>query len=226
MKIQMSMCAAALACSVSLTGPAAAEDLSSNAVAALGDRNNLKVHRVIEDQNTVVTHSSYTKDGKAVVSFDIFEFTDGKIVSQKTGTQHDEGVGKSGRTMTDGPTEITDVAKTAMNKVIVGGCYGGLLLRGDSGVIPACYDGDNYLQHNAAVADGLSGLFKFLEEMANQGVAMKFSKINKVIGEGNFVLVQASATVGGKPTEFYDLFRVENGFLAEHWDIIAPVKAE
>jgi predicted SnoaL-like aldol condensation-catalyzing enzyme len=44
-----------------------------------------------------------------------------------------------------------------------------------------------------------------------------------VIGEGNFVLVVSEANLGGKPSAIYDLFRLENGKIAEHWDIIDSI---
>lgn len=54
---------------------------------------------------------------------------------------------------------------------------------------------------------------------------MKYDHIHKVLGEGNFVLVVSEGSVGGKPTAFYDLFRVEKGVLAEHWDTIETIPA-
>ena len=47
---------------------------------------------------------------------------------------------------------------------------------------------------------------------------MKYDKVHKILGEGNFVLVASEGTFGGKHTAFYDLFRVANGKIAEHWD--------
>ena len=47
---------------------------------------------------------------------------------------------------------------------------------------------------------------------------MKYSTVHKVLGEGNFVLVVSEGAFTGKPTSFYDLFRVQNGKTAEHWD--------
>ncbi len=31
---------------------------------------------------------------------------------------------------------------------------------------------------------------------------------------------------GGVPTTYYDLFRVENGFIAEHWDVMETLAAK
>ena len=52
-------------------------------------------------------------------------------------------------------------------------------------------DGDNYTQHNPQIADGLSGLGKVLKYLASQGITMKYDKIHKVLGEGNFVLTMS-----------------------------------
>jgi predicted SnoaL-like aldol condensation-catalyzing enzyme len=39
------------------------------------------------------------------------------------------------------------------------------------------------------------------------------------------VLTVSEGTFGGAPTAFYDLFRVENGKIAEHWDVIETIPA-
>jgi predicted SnoaL-like aldol condensation-catalyzing enzyme len=59
--------------------------------------------------------------------------------------------------------------------------------------------------------------------MAKQGVTMKYDRIHKVLGEGNFVLVVSEGSVGGRHNSFYDLFRVERGKIAEHWDTIETI---
>jgi predicted SnoaL-like aldol condensation-catalyzing enzyme len=85
------------------------------------------------------------------------------------------------------------------------------------------FDGDNYIQHNTAVPDGVSGLGRALEEMVKQGITMVYEKNHKLLGEGNFVLAVSEGTFGGNPVAYYDLFRVENGKIAEHWDIIETI---
>jgi hypothetical protein len=41
----------------------------------------------------------------------------------------------------------------------------------------------------------------------------------RTVAEGNFVFAASEGTFGGKPTAFFDLFRVDNGKVAEHWDV-------
>jgi predicted SnoaL-like aldol condensation-catalyzing enzyme len=68
-------------------------------------------------------------------------------------------------------------------------------------------------------------LGKALNEWAKQGITMKYDVIHHVFGEGNFVLVVSEGHLGGKLNSFYDLFRMENGKIAEHWDTIELIPA-
>ena len=52
---------------------------------------------------------------------------------------------------------------------------------------------------------------------------MKYDTIHKVIGEGNFVLVVSEGSFASRPTSFYDLFRVANYKIAEHWDVMETI---
>jgi predicted SnoaL-like aldol condensation-catalyzing enzyme len=59
--------------------------------------------------------------------------------------------------------------------------------------------------------------------MAQKGISMEYSEVHKVIGEGNFVLTLSEGALGGEPTAYCDLFRLEDGLIVEHWDVIAPM---
>jgi len=49
-----------------------------------------------------------------------------------------------------------------------------------------------------------------------QGITMKYDQTHLVVGEGHPVLAVSEGTFGGKLTCFYDLWRIENGKIAEH----------
>ena len=59
--------------------------------------------------------------------------------------------------------------------------------------------------------------------MANEGKAVKYDRVHNVVGEGNFVLVLAEGSFGDRPVSYYDLYRIDNGKIAEHWDTIEPI---
>ncbi len=178
--------------------------------------------RVFNDGDFVFAHTDYNFFGPKI-GFDIFRFDSGKIVEHWDNLQETAGPNPSGHTMTDGATAATDLDKTEANKAFVRAFVDDILVNGRMEKLAGYFDGDNYRQHNPQIGDGLSGLGKALDEMAKAGVTLKYNRIHKVLGEGNFVLVASEGSIAGKPTSFYDLFRVANGRIAEHWDTIEAI---
>ena len=181
--------------------------------------------RVFEEGNYVFAHTDYNFFGPKI-GFDIFRFEDGKIVEHWDNLQTTAGPNPSGHTMTDGTKEVTDLDKTEANKTLVRNFVDDILVNGRMEKLAGYFNGDNYVQHNPQIPDQLSGLGKALGEMAKAGITMKYDQIHKVLGEGNFVLVVSEGHLGGKHSSFYDLFRVENGKIAEHWDTIEEIPAK
>ena len=85
---------------------------------------------------------------------------------------------------------------------------------------------ENYIQHNTAIADGVSGLNAALTALAEQGIQMIYDETHMVLAQGNFVLAVSEGTYGGAHTSYYDLWRVENGKIAEHWDVMETIADE
>ena len=52
---------------------------------------------------------------------------------------------------------------------------------------PDYFEGDIYIQHNTAIADGLSGLGAALAAMAEQNIQMIYTTVHQVLAQGNFV---------------------------------------
>ncbi|RUW73115.1 hypothetical protein EN786_20750 [Mesorhizobium sp. M4B.F.Ca.ET.143.01.1.1] len=185
--------------------------------------------RVFQDGDLVFAHTAYDFFGPKI-GFDIFRFENGRIVEHWDNLQETAGPNPSGRTMIDGPTELKDLDKTEANKALVSAFAYDILVNGRMDRLAGYFDGngESYRQHNPQIADGLSGLAAGFAALAKAGIAIKYDRIHKVLGEGNFVLVVSEGSLGGKPTSYYDLFRVENGKIAEHWDTIEaiPPKAE
>lgn len=179
--------------------------------------------RVFQDGEFVFAHTDYNFFGPKI-GFDIFRFENGKIVEHWDNLQEKPtSPNPSGHTMIDGPTEPADLGQTEANKTLVRAFVDDILVNGRMEKLAGYYDGDRYVQHNPHIADGLSGLGAALEAMAQKGVTMKYDRIHRVLGEGNFVLAVSEGSFGGAHSAFYDLFRVENGKIAEHWDTIETI---
>lgn len=182
--------------------------------------------RAFQDGDYVVAHSEYNFFGPKI-GFDVFRFENGLIVEHWDNLQETPAQpNPSGHTMLDGPNTITDLDKTAANKALARSFVDDILVNGRMDKLQGYYDGDHYVQHNPQIGDGLSGLGQALGEWAKQGITMKYDKTHLVLGSGNFVLTASEGTLAGKPTVFYDLFRVNNGKIAEHWDTIETVPAK
>ena len=178
--------------------------------------------RAFQDGDFVFTHTEYDFFGPKI-GFDIFRFEDGKIVEHWDNLQELAPANSSGHTMTDGPTESKDHDQTEPNKALVRSFMEEVIVNGRTDKRAGYYDDDLYIQHNPLIGDGVSGLGQALEALAGQGITATFDKIYMVLGEGNFVLVVSEGALGGKPTAFYDLFRVENHKIAEHWDTVETI---
>ena len=183
------------------------------------------VIRSFEDGDYVFTQTEYDFFGPKI-GFDVFRFENDLIVEHWDNLIEIQPANPSGHTQIDGSTDITDLDKTAKNKALVKEFVTAILMNGEMDKVGNYFDGDNYIQHNPAVGDGLSGLGAALQAMAKQGIKMEYHKIHKVLGEGNFVLTMSEGAFGGQPTSYYDLFRIENGKIAEHWDVIETIAAE
>ena len=183
----------------------------------------VKTIRAFEDGDYVFTQTDYNFFGPKI-GFDIFRFENGKIVEHWDNLQETPvNPNPSGNTMIDGTTKIDNINKTEENKTLVNNFVNDILVKGDMEKLVGYFDGDNYIQHNPQIANGISGLRKALEYMASQGVTMKYDKVHKVLGEGNFVLTVSEGSFADKATSFYDLFRVENGKIVEHWDVLETI---
>ena len=179
--------------------------------------------RVFEDGDFVFAHTDYNFFGPKV-GFDIFRFEDGRIVEHWDNLQETPATpNPGGHSMLDGEHSATDLGRTESNKTMIRTFVDDILVNGRMDRLAGYFDGDHYVQHNPEIADGLSGLGAALEAMAKQGVTMKYDRIHRVLGEGNFVLTVSEGHFAGRHSAFYDLFRVANNRITEHWDVIETI---
>lgn len=185
------------------------------------------VKRAFQDGDYVFTHTDYNFFGPKV-GFDVFRFEEGLIVEHWDNLAVKTPPNPSGRTQLDGQTQVTDLEKTEQNKALVEDFVSTILMKGDYSQLGRFIDSgeQDYLQHNSVIADGLSGLGQALEQMAAQGIKMVYDKNHLVLGEGNFVLSISEGSLGGEHVSYYDLFRIDDGKIVEHWDTIEPIPAK
>jgi predicted SnoaL-like aldol condensation-catalyzing enzyme len=86
------------------------------------------------------------------------------------------------------------------------------------------YMGSRYTQHNPNAADGPEGLHKFLDFLREK-FPNGHSEIKRVFADGDYVILHVHAVrePGAPGSAIVDIFRLENGKVVEHWDVIQPV---
>jgi predicted SnoaL-like aldol condensation-catalyzing enzyme len=180
--------------------------------------------RTFTDGEYVVLHHDVQWPNRKAM-FEIFRMENGLAAEHWSAIQDHPEKTASGNSMTDGATEVTDLANTTSNKQLAKSFVETVLIKGEFDKILNFYHPD-IIQHNPFIDNTVPGLVNGIGELQKQGITLQIQKIWKVFGEGNFVLVCSTGLFAGKPTAFFDLFRTEKGKIVEHWDVIQEIPAE
>jgi predicted SnoaL-like aldol condensation-catalyzing enzyme len=89
------------------------------------------------------------------------------------------------------------------------------------------YMGDRYKQHNPLVADGPEGLKAFIEFLKTNFPDAR-SEIKRVLADGDYVIlhVHSIRPPNMRGRAIIEIFRLENGKIDEHWDVIQEIPEE
>lgn len=185
----------------------------------------LNTVRAFEDGDKVFLQTVYNFAGSGEqVAFDIFRFDEnGKIAEHRDNLAAVTPANPSGHTQIDGYNKLEDLDKTEENRRLIKEFLVDVMQGKHPEKTPEYFDGDKYIQHNSTIADGLSGLGAAPEALGKQGITMVYDKTHQVLAQGNYVLAVSEGTFGGAHTSYYDLWRVENGKIAEHRDVMEKI---
>jgi predicted SnoaL-like aldol condensation-catalyzing enzyme len=114
---------------------------------------------------------------------------------------------------------------TAINETLVVYMFQQLLYNNDSSLIDK-YVSPTYIQHNPTLSDGPQGLRQYIDWRRAQNPQPR-NLLWRVVAQGDLVSIQNVYQQNGADfADIVDTFRVENGKLAEHWDVIQFVTGE
>jgi predicted SnoaL-like aldol condensation-catalyzing enzyme len=84
------------------------------------------------------------------------------------------------------------------------------------------YIADDYIQHNPFVADGKQAL---IDAAKNWFVNASKEKIDiqHIAADKDLVFIHLKSHMGAKTVSVIDIFRIKNGKIAEHWDVMQEV---
>lgn len=185
----------------------------------------IEIHRTLVDGDLVLLHSSYEGlKGKAtsLVAFDLFRFKDGKIVEHWGGQEPEAPPNPSGHTQIDGPTSVTDRDKTEANRELVRAFKETVTVQLKFDQVGRFIQDGNYTQHASKVGDGIGRMTSRVADVVKPSRGPVLIP-RRYVADGNFVLALVEAHAESGPTANYDLFRVDNGRIVEHWDVLSPI---
>ena len=188
----------------------------------------VNIVRVFEDADYVFAHTEYDF-ASSNIGFEIFRFEDNLAIEHWDNIQRRRGPSPSGHTMVDGPTEATDLDRTEVNREIVRSFINEVLINGQLDTLERYIDDERYTEHNPRLADGISALCSALTvRTSDNDITIEYDRIHRLLAEGNFVLCVSEGFFNGVHSSFYDLFRVADGKIVEHWDTTEaiPPRAE
>ena len=84
--------------------------------------------------------------------------------------------------------------------------------------------GDTYTQHSPHIRDGAEGFRSYVEQLRRDFPHVR-GEVKRIVAEGDYVFVHLHAK--REPNEtglaIVDIFRLEDGKLAEHWEVRQPI---
>lgn len=118
------------------------------------------------------------------------------------------------------------------NKQLVLDYYNNIILQGKIELLDE-YIGETYIQHNPQTPNGKQAVVDFVKAFVIPNVdennnVKPLGEIVRVIAENNLVAVhvKSASWLGPNGSAIVDIYRIENGKLVEHWDVIQPVPEE
>lgn len=115
-------------------------------------------------------------------------------------------------------------AKLAANKKLVYDFWREVFVGGQVDKVPG-YMAESYIQHNPAVPTGREAFIRFVSSRPKAATPATIPNLVTIRAEGDLVILAFKRDLP-EPTDasktytstWFDMFRIENGKIAEHWD--------
>ncbi len=184
----------------------------------------VNIVRAFEDGDFVFAHTEYDFSRRNI-GFEVFRFENGRAVEHWDNIQPRQGPNVAGHGMVDGQVNATDLEATESNRGLVRSFVETVLINGRLDQLEQFVSEASFVEHNPLLTDGISALRTALEAGHQGKRKIDYHHLHRVLAEGNFVLSVSEGFHDAVHSAFYDLFRLDDGKVVEHWDTtekIAP----
>lgn len=171
--------------------------------------------RLIAENEYVVTNLGFELGGKHMAVVDLFRLRNGQVIEHWDAVQQQPETTLNGHPMMDGAVDVEDMRRTEANKKVVEAFCRRVLIGQEIDAL-SDYVTSDLIQHKPEIANGRDGLWHYLQQTKED---FAIHKDLRIIGEGNFVVVQSEGLLNRKSGTFYDIFRLNQGKIVEQWGV-------
>ncbi|GAB3249807.1 nuclear transport factor 2 family protein [Larkinella harenae] len=168
--------------------------------------------RLIAEGDYVVTNLSVEVGEKAKAVVDLFRIRNGQLIEHWDVIEDQPETSLNGHPMMGGAVEPADFGATARNKALVADFFQTVFVDRKLERLPD-FVATDLVQHHPNIANGIDGLRHYLQRTGST------QRMIRIIGEGNFVVVQSAEFSDQRTGLFFDIFRLNDGKIVEHWSV-------
>ena len=179
-------------------------------------KRDIEIVRILEDGPWVFCHAYQSlNDGAAQwVTMDMFYTdADGLILEHWDTIAAFVDDTPSGEDVVRGTVDIDTSADTEATKTLVLEYSKQVLQQGDRDRL-STFVADDLIQHSPSIGAGRHGLADWLASSASGSYEMLFN----LIGQGDFAVTYGKRHTGDRDVAVFDVYRVADGKIIEHWD--------
>ena len=178
------------------------------------------VKSIVDGRFVFLMAAQSLNDGESRwVTTDLFD-TDGneKIIEHWDVIHEWGGENPGGHTQVDGSHEITDLHKTEENKEVVRRLLTEAFTLEPTAPFTDFISSTTYINHNPDAPDGVESLIEMDRNARATGETLHYKHVYRIIGQGNFVVSMAHQVWNDIDYAAFDIFRLKDGMIVEHWD--------
>ena len=164
----------------------------------------VEIVRLFEDGNYVFGQTIYDFSSTRI-GFEVFRYEGDYVVEHWDNIQPREG------DMVGGSTEIKDLDKTEGNRELIKNFIQNIFVSQNENKIASYLNLEQFYEHST------------LMDLSQKANVANYKTTHRILAEGNFVLSVNEGDINNQHSSFYDLFRLENGKIVEHWDTTEKV---
>jgi len=184
--------------------------------------------RCFETEEYTIGHSRFSTPDFSQICFDVYRWNRGLIAEHWDNCQTEVDSDTNPNTMVDGPTEACCLDETAANVAVIEQFQRDVFVGASSATMLDYYHDGAYIQHNQMLPDGADALYSYVKLLESKGIG-QYQSTKFVIGHGNFVLAACLGlsdpfdAMSPPMSAGFDLYRLYDGKIAEHWDTIEAI---